>query len=173
MNYLLFILLSFLLVYFFILVFTYLFQRNLLYHPNENNYSDDKLSVSIEKVKVKTSDNIDLLAWYHVKDLKKYKTILYFHGNAGSLENRIHKLNHFRNMSLNFLIIAWRGFSGNSGKPSEKGLYEDGNSAIKWLLRIPEYWVMAFNPTQRFPRTADTLLIPTLRHRLSTSCYMT
>ena len=121
-------------VYIIFLLFLYFYQRNLLYHPNENNYSDDKLSVSIEKVKVKTSDNIDLLAWYHVKDLKKYKTILYFHGNAGSLENRIHKLNHFRNMNLNFLIIAWRGFSGNSGKPSEKGLYEDGNSAIKWLL---------------------------------------
>ena len=37
-------------------------------------------------------------------------------------------------MNLNFLIIAWRGFSGNNGQPSEKGLYEDGNSAIKWLL---------------------------------------
>ena len=36
-------------------------------------------------------------------------------------------------MDINFLIIAWRGFSGNKGKPSEKGLYDDGQSAIKWL----------------------------------------
>ena len=28
-------------------------------------------------------------------------------------------------MDVNFLIIAWRGFSGNKGKPSEKGLYID------------------------------------------------
>ena len=122
------------LIYLVILGFLYFYQRNLMYHPNENNYSGDKLSVDIKEVKVETGDNIDLLGWYHEKDIKKYKTILFFHGNAGSLENRIHKLNHFRDMNLNFLIIAWRGFSGNKGKPSEKGLYEDGRSAINWLL---------------------------------------
>ena len=42
-------------------------------------------------------------------------------------------LNHFQDMNINFLIIAWRGFSGNNGKPSEKGLYEDGKSAINWI----------------------------------------
>ena len=105
-----------------------------MYHPNENNYSDDKISVHIDKVKVITDDNIELLGWYHQKDLQKYKTVLFFHGNAGSLENRIHKLNHFREMDVNFLIIAWRGFSGNKGKPSEKGLYIDGQSALNLSL---------------------------------------
>ena len=117
-------------LYFFVLVFLYFYQRNLLYHPNENNYSGDKISVDIEKVKIQTSDNIELLGWYHEKNLKDYKTLVYFHGNAGSLENRIHKLNHFQDMNINFLIIAWRGFSGNSGKPTEQGLYEDGKSAL-------------------------------------------
>ena len=123
-----------LLVYFLILVFLYFYQRNLLYHPNENNYLNDKLMVQVEKIKVGTNDNIDLLGWYYQKDIKKFKTILFFHGNAGSLENRIHKLNHFKDMNINFLIIAWRGFSGNKGKPSEEGLYEDGDSSIQWLL---------------------------------------
>ena len=106
-----------------------------MYHPDENNYFDDKLSVYIEKVKIPTQDGLNLLGWFHEKEIKKNKTILFFHGNAGSLENRIHKLNHFRDMSVNFLIIAWRGFSGNEGKPSETGLYEDGESAIKWLIK--------------------------------------
>ena len=122
------------LVYFLILIFLYFYQRNLMYHPSENNYSNDQLTVQIEKVRVDTEDGIELLGWYHNKDIGRYKTILYFHGNAGSLENRIHKLNHFKEMDVNFLIIAWRGFSGNKGKPSEKGLYEDGRSAINWLL---------------------------------------
>tara|TARA_B100000965_G_scaffold375415_1_gene367475 strand:- start:243 stop:1061 length:819 start_codon:yes stop_codon:yes gene_type:complete len=122
------------LIYFLILTFLYFYQRSLLYHPNENNYFDDKLTVNIDEVKVVTKDNIELLGWFHEKDLKNYKTILFFHGNAGSLENRIHKLNHFKDMEVNFLIIAWRGFSGNKGKPSEKGLYDDGESAIQWLL---------------------------------------
>ena len=36
-------------------------------------------------------------------------------------------------MDVNFLIIAWRGFSGNEGKPTEQGLYQDANSAMEWL----------------------------------------
>ena len=122
-------------MYFFVLVFLYFYQGNLLYHPNENNYSDDKITVDIKKVKIRTSDNIELLGWYHEKNLKDHKTLVYFHGNAGSLENRIHKLNHFQDMNINFLIIAWRGFSGNNGKPTEQGLYEDGKSAINWLVK--------------------------------------
>jgi fermentation-respiration switch protein FrsA (DUF1100 family) len=106
-----------------------------MYHPNENNYFGDKLEVDVEKVKIRTSDNISLLGWFHKKNLKNFKTILYFHGNAGNLENRIYKLNHFKDLDVNFLIIAWRGFSGNDGKPSENNLYIDGNSAMEWLKK--------------------------------------
>ena len=130
------IVIGILVIYISLLVLLFIFQRNLMYHPEENNYSGDKLEVEVEKVKILTSDGINLLGWFHKKDLKRFKTIIYFHGNAGKLENRIHKLNHFKDMDVNFLIIAWRGFSGNKGKPSEKGLYIDANSAIKWLKKL-------------------------------------
>jgi len=133
MNFFIIILLIFVIIYFFILVSTYIFQRSLLYHPTENNYSGDTLTVLIEEVKIKTQDNIELLSWYHKKNLNDYKTILFLHGNAGSLENRIHKINHFKDMNVNFLLVSWRGFSGNRGKPTEKGLYEDARSALRWL----------------------------------------
>ena len=133
MNFPIIILLIFILIYLFILISTYLFQRNLLYHPTENNYSGDQLLVSVEKIKIKTKDNIELLSWYHNKNNNDYKTILFLHGNAGTLENRIHKINHFKDMNINFLLVAWRGFSGNKGKPTEKNLYEDARSAVQWL----------------------------------------
>tara|TARA_B100000959_G_scaffold233882_1_gene251476 strand:+ start:1021 stop:1857 length:837 start_codon:yes stop_codon:yes gene_type:complete len=133
MNFPIIILLIFILIYLFILISTYLFQRNLLYHPTENNYSGDQLLVSVEKIKIKTKDNIELLSWYHNKNINDYKTILFLHGNAGTLENRIHKINHFKDMNINFLLVAWRGFSGNKGKPTEKNLYEDARSAVQWL----------------------------------------
>ena len=133
MNYFTKILLFFILIYFFIIIFTYFFQRSLLYHPTENNYSEDKILVSIEKVSIKTNDNLKLLGWYKNNNLSKYKTVLFLHGNAGTLENRIHKINHFEKINVNFLLVAWRGFSGNKGKPTEKGLYEDARSAVKWL----------------------------------------
>ena len=133
MNYLTSILSIIVLSYFALLTLTYIFQRNLLYHPKINNYYGHELSVSVEKILIETKDNIKLMSWYHNKNFENSKTLLFLHGNAGSLENRIEKLNHFGNMKLNFLIIAWRGFSGNEGKPTEQGLYEDTRSAIKWL----------------------------------------
>ena len=133
MNYIITILLIFALFYFPILILSYAFQSKLLYHPMVNNYFSDRLAVPIEKVRVKSLDNIELLSWYYNKDLKKYKTILFLHGNAGALENRIYKLNHFKNMDINFLIISWRGFNDNKGKPTEKGLYKDARGAVAWL----------------------------------------
>jgi len=133
--YILFLVILVSLVYFFASLGLYIFQRDLLYHPTENNYDGDKLTVNIQEVKIVTDDNIDLLAWYHNKDINKFKTILFLHGNAGSLENRIHKINHFEDMNINFLLLSWRGFSGNIGKPTEKGLYQDARSAVKWLVK--------------------------------------
>ena len=126
------------LVFFYILllIVVFLFQRNLLYHPSVDNYLKDQAVIEpseIEKVKITTKDKIDLIGWFYNKDIEKFKTILFFHGNAGSLENRTYKLNHFKDLNVNFLIIAWRGFSGNKGKPNEMGLYEDAESAVKWL----------------------------------------
>ena len=122
--------------YILLLIVVFLFQRNLLYHPSVNNYLKDQVAkepTEIEKVIITTKDKLDLIAWFYDKNLEKFKTVLFFHGNAGSLENRTYKLNHFKDLNVNFLIIAWRGFNGNKGKPSETGLYEDAESAIKWL----------------------------------------
>ncbi len=119
-----------------VLIVVFFFQGNLLYHPSVDNYLKDQVvnePTEIEKIKITTQDKIDLMAWFYNRNLEKFKTILFFHGNAGSLENRTYKLNHFKDLNVNFLIIAWRGFSGNKGKPNEMGLYEDAESAIKWL----------------------------------------
>ena len=124
------------LFYILLIIVVFFFQRNLLYHPSIDNYLKDNLAKEpseIEKVKITTTDKIDLIGWFYNKDIEKFKTIIFFHGNAGSLENRTYKLNHFKNLDVNFLIIAWRGFSGNKGKPNEKGLYEDARSAVRWL----------------------------------------
>ncbi len=125
---------SLLILYLIIVMFIFFYQRKLLYHPSENNYLDEtNLNHKIEKVYIK-SDN-DLVAWHYVND-KKFKTMLFFHGNAGRLDNRIYKLNELSKLQINYLIVAYRGFSGNEGHPSEKGLYIDSRSAKEWLNNI-------------------------------------
>ena len=65
--------------------------------------------------------------------LDRKKNFNFFHGNAGQLNNRNYKLNEFSKLDINFIILAWRGFNGNEGSPSEQGLYQDANSVIKWI----------------------------------------
>ena len=55
--------------YFSLLFIIFIFQQNLLYHPEENNYFGDELKVKIEKVKIETSDNLELLGWFTKKIL--------------------------------------------------------------------------------------------------------
>ena len=124
---------SVILAYFIIILFVYFYQRNLLYHPSENNYLNDKITFNYEEIFIETDKNINLKSWFIKKDLNRFKTILIFHGNAGNLFNRVYKLNELNKLDVNILLISWRGFSGNKGKPTEKNLYHDAEEAIKWL----------------------------------------
>ena len=136
MKYLYLVISSIALVYFVIIVFVYFYQRSLLYHPSENNYLNDEIRFSYKEIFIKTDENIKLKSWFVKKDLKKFKTILLFHGNAGNLFNRVYKLNELNKLDLNILLISWRGFSGNKGKPTEKNLYHDAAETVKWLNKL-------------------------------------
>jgi fermentation-respiration switch protein FrsA (DUF1100 family) len=120
-------------MYLIIILFVYFYQRNLLYNPSENNYLNDEIKFSYKEIFIRTDENIKLKSWFVEKDLKKFKTILLFHGNAGNLFNRVYKLNELNKLDLNILLISWRSFSGNEGKPTEKNLYHDSEKVVKWL----------------------------------------
>ena len=124
---------SIILAYLVINLFVYFYQRNLLYNPSENNYLNDKINFNYKEIFIETDKNITLKSWFINKDLKKFKTLVFFHGNAGNLLNRVYKLNELNKLDINILLISWRGFSGNKGKPSEKNLYYDAKQIIDWL----------------------------------------
>jgi len=136
MKYLYLAISSVVLAYFVIILFVYFYQRSLLYHPSENNYLNDKINFNYEEIFIETDKNIRLKSWFIKKDLNRFKTILIFHGNAGNLFNRVYKLNELNKLDVNILLISWRGFSGNKGKPTEKNLYHDAEEAVKWLNNL-------------------------------------
>ena len=124
---------SIILAYLAVILFIYFYQRNLLYHPSENNYLNDKINFKYVEILIETEKNIQIKSWFIKKDLKKFKTLVFFHGNAGNLLNRVHKINELEKLDINILLTSWRGFSGNKGKPTEQNLYSDANKIIKWL----------------------------------------
>jgi len=133
MKYLYLTVTSITLAYLVINLFIYFYQRNLLYNPSENNYLNDKINFNYKEIFIETDKNIKLKSWFINKDLKKFKTVVFFHGNAGNLLNRVHKINELNKLDINILLTSWRGFSGNKGKPSEKNLYYDAQQIIDWL----------------------------------------
>ena len=133
MKYLYLTITSITLAYLVINLFIYFYQRNLLYNPSENNYLNDKINFNYKEIFIETDKNIKLKSWFINKDLKKFKTVVFFHGNAGNLLNRVHKINELNKLDINILLTSWRGFSENKGKPSEKNLYYDAQQIIDWL----------------------------------------
>ncbi len=133
MKYLYLTAISIILAYLIVNLFVYFYQRNLLYNPSENNYLNDEINFNYEEIFIETEKKIRLKSWFISKDLKKFKTVVFFHGNAGNLLNRVHKLNELNKLDINILLTSWRGFSGNKGKPSEKNLYYDAQQIIHWL----------------------------------------
>ena len=133
MKYIYLTLSSLIIAYIVLIIFIYFYQRNLLYHPSENNYQNDKIQFNYDEIFITVDEEIQLKSWIIKKDFKKFKTLVIFHGNAGHLSNRIYKLNELYKLDINILLISWRGFSGNKGSPTENNLYKDAKAAIKWL----------------------------------------
>ena len=133
MKYIYILITSAIVIYLILLTLIYINQRKLLYLPSENNYLDDPINFTYNEFFIEVDKSVKIKSWLIKKDLKKYKTILFLHGNAGNLFNRSYKLNRLNELNLNVLIISWRSFSGNPGKPNETNLYGDAKKAVKWL----------------------------------------
>ena len=133
MKYIYILITSAIVIYLILLTLIYINQRKLLYLPSENNYLDDPINFTYNEFFIEVDKDVEIKSWLIEKDLKKYKTILFLHGNAGNLFNRSYKLNRLNELNLNVLIISWRSFSGNPGKPNETNLYGDAKKAVKWL----------------------------------------
>ena len=113
--------------------FVYLEQRALYYPAKEIIDTPSRLGVSYEEVSFRTSDGETLNGWY-VPGKNAKVTILYCRGNAGNISHRVHRIAFFHEMGVNFFIFDYRGYGKSSGKPSEKGLYEDAAAAHNYLV---------------------------------------
>ncbi len=91
------------------------------------------MGIKYEEVNFKTSDGEILNAWYVPAQDAKI-TVLYCHGNAGNIHHRLHKVKFFHETGVNFFIFDYRGYGKSSGKPHEKGLYEDAAAAYDYLI---------------------------------------
>ncbi|KAL0631556.1 bem46 protein, variant [Maublancomyces gigas] len=62
-------------------------------------------------------------------------TVLFMHGNAGNIGHRLPIARVFsEQMGCNIFILSYRGYGFSTGRPSEKGLLIDAQTALTYLL---------------------------------------
>ncbi len=116
----------------------YLRQYRYVYYPDrtvEATPADDGLP--FEPVELRTADGETLAAWYVPADpagaLAGRLTVLFCHGNAGDMADRLWSLRTFHDMGLNTLLFDYRGYGDSTGSPSEAGTARDARAAWDYL----------------------------------------
>ncbi len=123
-----------LLLYLVIAAGMYLFQRNLMYFADAKRTAPaDAGLVDVSERLLKTPDGETIVAWYG-KAKPGQPTILYFHGNGGALEVRRERIAKYLNRGRGMFIMAYRGYSGSTGTPSETANVADAKLAYDTLV---------------------------------------
>ncbi len=111
----------------------YAFQRSLIYYPDTQRESPAEAGLDgVEETTLRTPDGETLIAWWVHADPGQ-PTLLYFHGNAGGLADRRERIERFASAGWGVFMAAYRGYSGSTGKPSEKAIVADALLAYDHL----------------------------------------
>jgi len=90
----------------------------------------------LEDVWFQTSDGARLFGWY-VEAAADRPVMLWCHGNAGNIINRLDNLRLLHQMGLSVFLFDYRGYGKSQNiRPTEKGLYYDAYGAYDYLMRI-------------------------------------
>ena len=128
-----------------------MFEERLVFFPDRyatNEWDPSRMGVEVEDVFFTTSDGVRLHAWWApassfakaTEDKPAEQapgtalTILYFHGNAGNLTNRIENIAFLRQLPANVLAVDYRGYGKSEGRPTEAGVYLDAQAAYDYLF---------------------------------------
>lgn len=116
----------------------FIFQRRLMYNPYFHvNTPHRNQSPDLEKITLQTNDGLKLISYYKAPKTKPdgelYPTILYLHGNTGPAGDAAHKLIPIVDAGYGVLLLEYRGFGPNPGKPTEKGLIADAEAGLHFI----------------------------------------
>lgn len=121
-------------VYALLLVGGFFLQRHMMYFPDRSEPRPAESGVpEMAPVRIATEDGLALTSWYLRPPNGDAAVLVYFHGNAGHIGGRGFKVRPFLDAGLGVLLVGYRGYGGNPGAPSEKGLTADGRAALAFL----------------------------------------
>jgi len=114
----------------------YLRQDSFIYRPCREIFRfPSDAGMEFEDIDIITPDGETLNAWYIPASGKnKGKTVLFCHGNAGSLSHRIDTIAFMHDLGLSVFIFDYRGYGISTGAPGESGTGIDAEAAYNYIL---------------------------------------
>lgn len=91
-----------------------------------------------ETIALTTEDGETVAAWFIPGPLGEANcdTVLFSHGNAGDIGDRLDSIRTFNSLGFNVLIYDYRGYGESTGKPTEQGTYLDVLAAWDYLVDV-------------------------------------
>ena len=80
-----------------------------------------------------TSTNKARINGWLIKNPQAKSVMLFCHGNAGNISDRLMKLKFFHELGFEVLIFDYQGYGKSEGVPSEGGIYQDAISMFDWI----------------------------------------
>lgn len=117
----------------------YVAQRRFIYFPDPVRTKPAAAGLpTVSEETIATPDGEKLVAWY-APAKPGNPTLLYFHGNGGALELRNVRIRKYLARGRGIFIMAYRGYSGSTGAPSERANVADAKLAYE-VLRKKGIW---------------------------------
>jgi uncharacterized protein len=111
----------------------YVEQRDYLFFTSKIRISPQTLDLKdVAEMELPTPDGERLIAWYAAPS-RGAPTLFYLHGNAGALANRANRVRLYRAHGYGVFMLAYRGFSGSTGRPTETNIVADALMAYDTL----------------------------------------
>ncbi len=128
-----------------LLALMYVFQRALMYFPDPTRVVPAQAGLpQAEEVTLASSDGEKLIAWF-VPPRGDKPLVLYFQGNAEGLPGRVGRFSWLTADGTGLLALAYRGYGGSTGKPTEDGLIRDAEAAYVFArARTPAKRIVLF-----------------------------
>jgi protein-L-isoaspartate(D-aspartate) O-methyltransferase len=123
-----------------LLVLIWTQQRRMIYFPLGQIPAPGEGGLShVEPVRFTTADDVELGGWFFASaDGAQRTTVIVFNGNAGNRSHRVELADALRRHGLQVLLMDYRGYGGNPGVPSERGLAADARAARAYLASRPD-----------------------------------
>lgn len=107
--------------------------QRLFYYPNRVLYHDpDRMNLKSEVVQFPTQENRTLYALWLPTEKKPKATIVFFHGNFGNFSNHFPLSLFLVRNGFDVLAFDYQGYGASEGRPTPKGLIQDGLAATEW-----------------------------------------